>query len=129
MESKFSGTCLNETQEEITVVAFLPHMHNIGKHMYTEVIRKDGTVEPVFDKPFRFDFQTHYDLDPFVKLQPGDKIRAECTYFNNTSAPVGYGQSSTQEMCYQFAFAYPAGALEKPSNFSLIGATNTCWGD
>jgi hypothetical protein len=32
-------------------------------------------------------------------------------------------------MCYQFAFSYPAGALEKPGNFSLIGATNTCWGD
>jgi hypothetical protein len=129
MESKRDGTCLNETSEPITIVAFWPHMHEIGTHMYTEVLRSGGAVETVFDKPFKFNYQVHYDLDPYVVLQPNDKIRAECTFTNMTPAEVDFGQSSKAEMCYQFAFSYPAGALDKPSNPSLIGATNTCWGD
>jgi len=129
VESKFSGTCLNETAEPITIVSFLPHMHRIGKNMFTEVFRAGGAVETVFDEPFRNDYQAYYAVDPFIVLQPGDKIRAECTYFNDTPGNVAFGQSTDQEMCYQFAFSYPAGALDKPGNFSLIGATNTCWGD
>jgi hypothetical protein len=129
VESKFDGTCLNETSAPITIVALWPHMHEIGINMYSEVIRAGGMVEPVFDKPFQFDHQIHYDLDPYIVLQPGDKIRAECTFFNSTNAAVAFGQSTKQEMCYQFAFSYPVGALDKPENISLIGATNTCWGD
>jgi hypothetical protein len=129
VESKFDGTCLNETSAPITIVAFWPHMHEIGTNMYTEVLRTGGMVEPVFDKPFQFDHQVHYDMDPYVVLQPGDKIRAECTFFNSTPASVAFGQSTKQEMCYQFAFSYPAGALDKPENPSLVGATNTCWND
>jgi hypothetical protein len=127
--TKHTGTCLNETAEDITIVAFWPHMHEIGTHMYTEVIRADGMVETVFDKPFRFNYQVHYDLDPYVVLNAGDKIRAECTFVNMTQEEVDFGQSTKEEMCYQFAFSYPAGALDKPGNDSLIGATNTCWGD
>jgi hypothetical protein len=126
VESKFSGTCLNETAEPITIVSFLPHMHRIGKNMYTEVIRAGGAVEKVFDEPFRNDYQAYYALNPFVTLMPGDKIRAECTFFNNTSGNVAFGQSTDQEMCYQFAFSYPAGALDNAA-ISAVGATNTCF--
>jgi len=129
VESKFSGTCLNETAEPITIVSFLPHMHKIGTNMFTEVLRANGEIETVFDEPFSNEYQAYYSLSSPVVLQPGDKIRAECTYFNSTTHNVAFGQSTDEEMCYQFTFAYPAGALEKTSNFSLIGATNTCWGD
>jgi hypothetical protein len=62
-------------------------------------------------------------------IKPGEKVRAECTFNNTTQMEVDFGQSSKMEMCYQFAFSYPAGALDKPGNASLIGANNTCWGD
>jgi hypothetical protein len=129
VESKFSGTCLNETAEPITIVSFLPHMHKIGTNMFTEVLRANGEIEKVFDEPFSNAYQAYYSVNPHIVLEPGDKIRAECTFFNSTAGNVAFGQSTDQEMCYQFAFSYPAGALEKSGNFSLIGATNTCWGD
>jgi len=129
VESKFSGTCLNETSAPITIVSFLPHMHKIGTNMFTEVQRANGAIEQVFDEPFSNEYQAYYSMNPHVVLQPGDKIRAECTFFNGTQGNVAFGQSTDEEMCYQFAFSYPAGALEKQGNFSLIGATNTCWGD
>jgi hypothetical protein len=42
---------------------------------------------------------------------------------------VRFGQPTTSEMCYAFALSYPVGALDKPGNLSLIGFTNSCWGD
>jgi hypothetical protein len=128
-ESKFGGTCLNETNEDITIVQLMPHMHRIGTNMYTEVIRMDGTIEPMFDQPFSNENQINYSLDPFIVMKPGDRIRAECTFFNKTQAAVNFGQSTDAEMCYQFAVAHPIGALNKPGNPSFIGALNTCWGD
>jgi hypothetical protein len=105
-------------------------MHEIGTNMYTEVIpAAGGAPVPVFDQPFKFNAQYAYIMDPRIVIQPGDKVRAECTFTNNTTGEVDFGQSSKQEMCYQFAFSYPAGALDKPGNSSLIGANNTCWGD
>lgn len=128
-ERKFSGTCLNETSERVHIVHFWPHMHEIGTRMYSEIERVDGSLVPVYDQPFLFDYQVSYELRPRVVLEPGDRIRSECTYFNSTTDKVLFGQSVQQEICEQYAFAYPAGALDNPGMPSLLGATNTCWGE
>lgn len=128
-ESKFSGTCLNEASEPVTVVALRPAMRALGMHMHSDVERANGDVAPVFDEPFTYESQAHYLKDPFVVLQPGDRLRSECTYFNDTAQPVPFGQSVASEICFQYAYAYPDGALDKPDAVSLIGSLNTCWGD
>jgi hypothetical protein len=122
-----SGSCLNDSGAPITIIGFTPHMHTIGVHMKSVVQRAaGGAPETVFDEPFQFDYQTNYMMDPPVVLQAGDVITSTCTYHNMGSGTVGFGQSTTSEMCYQFALAYPYGALNN-GIFSLIGATNTCW--
>lgn len=122
-----TGTCVNDSNEPITILGFTPHMHTIGIHMQS-VVNRGGTgpEENVFDMPFQFDYQTNYMMNPPVVLQPGDTITSTCTYMNAGFGNVGFGQSTKQEMCYQFALAYPYGALNN-SVLSLIGATNTCW--
>jgi hypothetical protein len=121
------GTCINDEETPITIVAFWPHMHEIGVHMKSEVMKAgSSTWTTVFDKPFTFDYQVHYMQKPNLVLQPGDTIRSTCSYMNGTGAHVSFGQSTKQEMCYQFAFSYPAGALDN-GVLSLIGASNTCW--
>lgn len=112
--------------EPVRIFSFTPHMHKLGRHMRTWIARKDGTVEKVFDEEFQFDHQISYDVKPMLELWPGDRIVNECTFFNDTSAPVGFGPSSDQEMCYQFTYSYPAGALVNGVS-SLTGSTNTCW--
>jgi hypothetical protein len=128
MEAKAGGTCLNDSGAPITILGFTPHMHTIGIHMQSEVTRAaSGEVETVFDMPFQFDYQTNYMMKPpGVILQPGDAITSTCTYQNNGVSTVNFGQSTKAEMCYQFALAYPYGALNN-GVLSLIGATNTCW--
>jgi len=59
-------------------------------------------------------------------LNAGDSITSSCTFNNTTSGVIDFGQSTKQEMCYQFTFAYPYGALNN-GVLSLIGASNTCW--
>jgi len=124
--SEFSGSCTNDSGKPITLVGFYPHMHLLGVNMKSEVTRVDGSKETVFDHPFVFDHQVNYMLSPGFVLEPGDKITSTCTFNNTTTANVAFGQSTTQEMCYQFTFAYPYDALNN-GVFSLIGATNTCW--
>lgn len=126
--SEYSGTCQNRSTGPVTIWAFLPHMHQLGRNMKSVVTRADGTEETVFDKAFDFNSQIHYPLSPMLELKPGDKIKSTCTFENTTNAPVPYGSSSDQEMCYMFTFAYPAGALDNHA-FSLTGISNACWGD
>jgi hypothetical protein len=127
MMGKAAGTCVNDSSAPITIIGFNPHMHEIGIHMSSEVTRATGGAkEMVFDLPFQFDYQTNYMMDPPVVLQPGDSIESTCTWQNEGFSSVGFGQSTKQEMCYQFALSYPYGALNN-GVISLIGATNTCW--
>jgi len=128
MQGQNSGTCVNDSTGPITIIGFTPHMHTIGIHMQSEVMRAGGsTMENVFDMPFQFDYQTNYMLQaPGVVLMPGDSITSTCTWENKGFSSVGFGQSTTSEMCYQFALSYPYGALNN-GVVSLIGATNTCW--
>jgi len=124
--SKFSGTCPNNSGGPITIVGYTPHMHLLGTNMTSVVTHSNGQSETVFDHPFLFDHQVNYILNPGYVLQPGDKITSTCTFDNTTSAPVAFGQSTKQEMCYQFTISWPYNALNNHV-VSLIGATNTCW--
>ncbi len=121
-----AGTCYNDSQGPITIIGFTPHMHEIGIHMKSEVTRMDGTIENVFDKPFQFDYQTNYMMNPPVVMMPGESITSTCTWENKAATSVGFGQSTKSEMCYQFALSYPYRELNNGVG-SLIGATNTCW--
>jgi hypothetical protein len=128
-KSDFSGTCkpsragMNAT-DPIHIFFFWPHMHNLGVNMRSIVNHADGSSVQVFDKPFDFNHQIHYAAS--VDLAPGDTITSTCGFNNTTTANVPFGPSTTQEMCYQFTFAYPTHALDN-GVLSLIGATNTCW--
>jgi hypothetical protein len=124
--SKFSGTCTNNSGKPIHIVGYDPHMHLLGTNMQSVVKHTNGMMETVFDHPFLFDHQVNYFLGSDYILQPGEQITSTCTFNNTTSAPVAFGQSTMQEMCYQFTFAYPYDALNNHV-VSLIGATNTCW--
>jgi hypothetical protein len=122
----FSGVCVNDSGANITIIGFTPHMHTIGSNMKSVVTHGDGMMETIFDKPFTFDQQINYMLKTPYTLKPGESIESTCTYQNNTGGTVPFGQSTHQEMCYQFALSYPYGALNN-GVLSLIGATNTCW--
>jgi hypothetical protein len=127
--SQFGGTCtpsrkgMNAT-DPIHIFNFWPHMHTYGRNMRSVINRVDGSKEEVFNKPFDFNYQVTYPES--YDLNPGDTITSTCDFLNTSNSNVAFGPSTTQEMCYQFTYSYPAGALENGVP-SLVGATNTCW--
>ncbi|HKU40877.1 MAG TPA: hypothetical protein VJR89_22100, partial [Polyangiales bacterium] len=129
-ETTFTTTCVPgrrgmQANMPITIIGFEPHMHRIGKRMVTKVKKMDGTLETIFDKPFNFGNETHYYVEH--KLMPGEQLVTSCTFNNDTDRGIPFGESSDTEMCYQFAFAYPAHALSNGAP-SLLGVPDTCWG-
>jgi len=86
------GTC--DVSEASTAFNVFPHMHKLGVHMRAMV---DTTT--LIDMPYSFDSQAYYPLAPARQLAPGDRIRVECSYQNDTGATVRFGQSSLEEMC------------------------------
>ena len=102
---------------DIHVIGAWPHMHKLGRGMKITVLRADGREEVMHDGVFDFQIQEYY---PFAQdqwtLHPGDKLRTECTFQNDTNQSVPFGERTQDEMCYGFITAWPAGALENDPN-------------
>ncbi len=120
-----SGRCTprNPRREDIHIIAATPHMHRLGTRMRTVIHRAGGGTDVVVDSPFSFTDQRTYQMDTVVR--PGDTLTTTCSYANPAPRFVGYGGSTTDEMCYNHVIAYPVGALNNPG-FSLNGSSNTC---
>jgi hypothetical protein len=128
-ETKFTGLCHPARQglgadENIHILLSWPHMHKLGTYMNTTIIRADGTREVLHDGAFNFEFQISYETPAVIR--PGDRLETTCTFNNTTNRNVGFGTATEDEMCYNFVWAYPAGALNRPG-FSWVGAQNTCF--
>ena len=63
------------------------------------------------DQPFKFGEQGSYGLDPPVMITAGDTVTTTCTFDNDTSRNITFGESTENEMCFNFASYYPKGAL------------------
>ena len=55
-------------------------------------------------------------------VNDGDTLITTCSYNNNSGSSVGFGNAMTDENCYNFVTAYPAGAL------SAFLSTDRCIG-
>jgi mono/diheme cytochrome c family protein len=104
--TKWTGQCVPENKVPVKILAVQPHMHKTGTHMKAVIHRKGAGDEVLHDGPFDFNYQVQYLKD--VTINPGDTITTECTY----SQPMAFGESTDEEMCYLFTFAYPKGQLK-----------------
>ncbi len=110
----FSVTAMQETtydsscviQEPQTIFALFPHMHQLGTHFKTTVV-KSGVEQVIHNKPYDFDTQSFTNFDE-ISLSPGDSINTECTWVNTTSSNISWGESSEAEMCFSILYRYPA---------------------
>jgi len=126
--STSAGTCtpqragMNAT-DPINILYSWPHMHKLGTHMKSVVNRAGGAKETLYDGDFSFEFQVVHDTP--LKLMPGDTITTTCTFNNTTPGHVSFGQSTNMEMCFNFAYAWPAHALDHPGG-AIGSSPNSC---
>ena len=114
-----SGLCAPNGPFPIHIIAAQPHMHKMGTHMKVTVNRASGMEEVVHDKDFSFDTQQYYVED--FQLMQGDTMTTECSY----SGFATFGMNTSNEMCYFFSLAWPAGALRSGGGAFIHGA-NSC---
>jgi hypothetical protein len=88
------------------VFALFPHMHQLGTHFKT-TLTVGGETTVLHDDEYDFNHQAFIPFEP-IALSPGDTITTECTWANMTSQTVGWGESSTTEMCFSIMYRYPA---------------------
>lgn len=96
--------------DPFTVFQTWPHMHLLGTHMSSEIVHNDGTKTPIIDKPYDFYNQVTYPTR--LTLEKSDKIITRCSWNNTTDGSVGYGEDTSDEMCFNFLSFYPAPASD-----------------
>lgn len=110
-----SGTCgwlSTIFWPELHIIASSPHMHGLGRGFRTVLERGDGSTELVTDVPvFDFASQGMYMNEPEIVVQPGDRLHSTCVFDNPGSQPVGFGEGTGDEMCFNFVLAYPIDQL------------------
>jgi hypothetical protein len=100
-ESTVQAVC--EMQRDARVIAFSPHMHQLGTAMVFEVGDSMDSLQEIYRRdPYDFDNQF---IDPVeLQLEAGQIIRNTCTYINSSDDPVVFGESSLDEMCYMVTY-------------------------
>jgi len=107
-----TGVCNVTAREPIHLLTAAPHAHTYARHMKFTVTKKDKTEIVMHDADFAFGEQGTYPLaGGELILETGDVVRTSCYYTNETSRSVSFGESTTSEMCFNFALYYPKGAL------------------
>lgn len=105
------GTCEVKVTQPVRLLTAAPHAHTNAVHMRFTVTKTDGREIVMHDGPFNFDAQSSYLLPEEVILETGDVVKTVCTYTNLTNRNIRFGESTTDEMCFNFAVYYPMNAL------------------
>ena len=107
--------CPNESSTPVTLLALWSGLGGIAE-MRTEILRVDGSTEPVFEGQVGLAAKMQRRFDPAPLLAPSDSIQTTCT------VPFG---SPSDGRCGQFALAYPANTLGTPTGSAT---PRTCTG-
>lgn len=103
---------------DCTLLSFFPHMHLRGKRFEYNIIRSDGSIEPLLRVKYNFYWQLSYRLAQPIFLKAGTKLQAVGWYDNSAANPhnpdptvaVRWGDQTYDEMMVGFFdVAVPAG--------------------
>lgn len=101
----FTGGCTSD--KAYSIFAVWPHQHQLGTHQKVSVTRGAETTV-LHDGPYDFQEQNYYLQNPMFNVEVGDEIKVACTWENTTNSAVGFGESSTKEMCFSGLYRFPA---------------------
>lgn len=90
----------------IKFIAAMPHMHQLGSFISSQVERAGGAVESL-GKVDDWNFQTQYWQPLSVDVKAGETVRTRCSWQNDSSSEVKFGEDTADEMCYSFSMYYP----------------------
>lgn len=84
----------------LVVHGAFPHMHSAGRTMRLELVRNGASACVTSLASWNPDWQRFYFFEAPLELEPGDVLRATCTYDTTArSLPTKPGFGSADEMC------------------------------
>jgi hypothetical protein len=92
--------------QDITLIAAMPHMHELGKSFEHTVERASGEWETVASVPVWSFFDQPFFPTPMT-IAAGERMITRCTYENTTAATVTSGTGTKEEMCFDFVYYHP----------------------
>lgn len=101
-----SGGCAAPDPME-NIFAVFPHMHKLGHHIKAE-LTPSGAKSPTMLNDQAWDFGTQGLYKVAGSAAQGDQVKVTCSFDNVTSKEVDFGLSTTDEMCLEVLFYYPA---------------------
>lgn len=106
-QSSLTVTGVCNIQQEMTLLAGMPHMHETGSSFKFDVVRADGTrINLVELTGWSFEAQLFYEMP--LKVYPGDQLETTCTFENpHAERTVFFGDGTEDEMCFNFLYAAP----------------------
>jgi hypothetical protein len=116
-----TGTCNVRTTQPVYLLTASPHAHRYARHMKFTLKKQSGQEIVMHDDAFMFGEQGTYPLDPPMLVETGDVITTTCVYDNDTNKNITFGESTDNEMCFNFASYYPKGALSCSGGFGGLG--------
>ena len=95
---------------EAVLLSLFPHMHLRGKRFEYDIIRGDGSIEPILRVNYHFHWQLSYRLAEPRLLPAGTRLRAVAWYDNSSNNPhnpdpdatVRWGDQTYEEMMVGF---------------------------
>jgi peroxiredoxin/mono/diheme cytochrome c family protein len=103
----FEVKARRKIDEDIRVLAFMPHTHLRGKAFRFEIVRLDGKRATLVDVPhYDFNWQLAYRLREPLVVKKGEKLVATAWYDNSAKNPanpdptatVRFGEQTSDEM-------------------------------
>jgi hypothetical protein len=101
----FTGECT--ATSPYSLFAVWPHMHTFATKQKVELVH-GADVRVLHDKPYKFDEQGYYAVEPMASVASGDRVRVTCTFVNGTNETVKYGDGPAAEMCFAGLYRFPA---------------------
>jgi hypothetical protein len=96
------------TEEDISLISIMPHMHLLGKRFKAFAVSPDGELIPLVNIPdWDFNWQMTYTFKNYIHIPKGSVIYAEAQYDNTLQNPrnptrppkdVSYGWGTKDEM-------------------------------
>jgi hypothetical protein len=106
-DAQVVGQCLMP-QTSATLLDFgaAPHEHLFGTEVTTQITSSGTTSTLVTVDPWNFNAQQIYPENQII--HPGDQLVTTCHYNTMTAmGPVPYGETTEDEMCFDFLYVYP----------------------
>lgn len=112
--SKGTATVDYTALADLRILAGMPHMHEIGSEFLHELHHADGTTETLISLTnWSFESQFFYSLP--AEMKAGESMTITCGYENPHDTMVTAGLGTADEMCYNFMYITPPGALPRCS--------------